>query len=372
MSRALSRAAIAASGLILGLSACATVPGAGPRAGAIERAADRFAVIDLTPAVTETVATFVARQHDEGPVTLPSKRSLGVAGPGDQVKLVIWQPNPTGVTTTADKPALELETRIGMDGTIGVPYAGRMHVAGQTPSGMEAAIAARLADQMPGAQVAVLVTDDVTNNVIIQGEVNKPGRYQVVPGKSGLLDLLAQAGATHAPERQTMVRVTRGGTSFTRALSTIMDTHALEADLAPGDRILVQPRPRFFYAFGAVSHPGEQAYDADDMTLAHMLARLHGLSDTVADPASVFIYRRQPPALTRQLTASAAADQGRVIYRLNLRDAGGFFIAQEFPVLPDDVLYVSDAPIAEAAKVFQVLTGVSGLGAIPRNLGAPY
>ena len=51
---------------------------------------------------------------------------------------------------------------------------------------------------------------------------------------------------------------------------------------------------------------------------------------------------------------------------------GGFFVSQQFPVLPDDLIYVSEAPIAEAAKVFQLLTGVSGLGAIPRNLGAGY
>jgi polysaccharide export outer membrane protein len=61
-----------------------------------------------------------------------------------------------------------------------------------------------------------------------------------------------------------------------------------------------------------------------------------------------------------------------VVYRLNLRDPGGFFVSQQFPVLPDDLIYVSEAPIAEAAKVFQLLTGVSGIGAIPRNLGAGY
>jgi polysaccharide export outer membrane protein len=169
-----------------------------------------------------------------------------------------------------------------------------------------------------------------------------------------------------------MVRLTRGGTSVTRSLSQLVASHALEADFAPGDRILVEPRQRFFYAFGAVLHPGEFAYDADHITLAHALARLNGLSDTQADPASVFVFRRQGADLTRRLHPAGPADPTQVIYRLNLRRPGGFFIAQTFPILPDDMLYVSDAPMAEAGKVFQVLTGVGNIGAIPRNLGAPY
>jgi hypothetical protein len=41
-------------------------------------------------------------------------------------------------------------------------------------------------------------------------------------------------------------------------------------------------------------------------------------------------------------------------------------------VLPDDLVYVSEAPVSEAAKVLQLIIGVSGLGGIPRNLGAQY
>ena len=204
----------------------------------------------------------------------------------------------------------------------------------------------------------MLVAEDVTNTVIVQGNVAKPGRYPVVPRASGLLDVLAAAGGAHTPERQTLVRVTRGDTSVTRTLSGLTAIRALESDLAPGDRVLVQPRLAYFYAFGAVNQPGEQAYDADDMSLAHTLARLRGLADNRADPAAVFVYRRQ--------------DDTKTIYRLNLREPGGFFVAQLFPVLPDDLVYVSEAPVAEASKIFQVLTGLSGVGAVPRNLGASY
>jgi polysaccharide export outer membrane protein len=223
--------------------------------------------------------------------------------------------------------------------------------------------------------VSVLVTEDLTNNVIVQGDVAKPGRYAVVPSSTGLLDVLAMAGGAHTENHQSVVRVTRGGTAVTRTLTNVVDERDLETDLAPGDRVLVEPRDAYFYAFGAVLHPGEQPYNDDSISLARTLARIEGLNDNVANPAAVFVYRRQSADLTRQIMRTPTApgqDLTHVIYRLNLRDPSGFFVSEAFPVLPDDLVYVSDAWIAEAAKVFQVVTGISSVGAVPRNLGAPY
>jgi polysaccharide export outer membrane protein len=361
---------MSAAAISLGVAACSTVPGSGPRTADIERGTQGYALIDLNPGSAHTVNAFVVNQRAESPVSLPPGRAVGLIGAGDLLRIAIWEPNPNGTSLSADKSGIETTTRVGTDGTIGVPYVGRLRAAGHTPAQIEGEISSRLAHEAPGAQVVALVTEDLTNAVIVQGDVVKPGRYAVVPNSSGLLDVLAMAGGAHTPDRQTQIRITRGDVSVTRTLSHLVTTRAMEMDLAPGDRVLVQPRLSYFYAFGAVNRPGEQAYDADDISLAHTLARIAGLADNRADPAAVFVYRRQDAELTRQL--ASGHDETRVIYRLNLRDPGGFFVSQQFPVLPDDLIYVSEAPIAEAAKVFQLLTGVSGLGAIPRNLGANY
>lgn len=366
-----SRTLLAWTAISLALGACSTVPGSGPRTADIEKATPAYALVDLTPASARTVSDFVATQRIETPVSLPPGRAAGMIGPGDLLRIAIWEPNPNGTSLTADKSGIDTTTRVGTDGSIGVPYVGRLHATGRTPAQVEAEIQGRLANQSPGAQVVVLVTEDLTNDVIIQGDVAKPGRYPVVPNSSGLLDLLAMAGGPHTGgDRQTVVRITRDGSSVTRTLSHLVDTRAMETDLAPGDRILVQPRLSYIYAFGAVNHPGEQSYNADDISLAHTLARIEGLADNRADPAAVFVYRRQPAELTRQLAPDH--DVPAVIYRLNLRDPSGFFVSQAFPVLPDDLIYVSEAPLAEAAKVFQILNGLSNIGAVPRNFGAGY
>jgi polysaccharide export outer membrane protein len=366
----MSRNLLGTAAIGVALAACSAVPGTGPRTKDIEKVSSAYTLVDLTPASARTISDFVAAHSVERPIDLPAGRPAGLIGAGDLLRIAIWEANPNGTSLTTDKSGIETTTRVGIDGTIGVPYVGRLHAAGRTPAQIEQDVSARLAHEAPGAQVAALVTDDLTNDVIVQGDVAKPGRYPVVPNSSGLLDILAMAGGPHTPDRQTLVRITRGDSSVTRTLSQLVSTRAMERDLAPGDRILVEPRQSYFYAFGEVNHPGEQAYDADHMTLAHTLARIEGLSDNHADPAAVFVYRRQSAELTTQLAPDH--DGTQVIYRLNLRDPAGFFVSEQFPVLPDDLIYVSEAPISEAAKVFQLINGVSGIGAIPRNLGAPY
>ena len=375
------RAAIGAMALCAMLPACSSIPASGPRTGDIERGvthsgthlASPYVLVDLTQDKALAVSAFVASQLAQGPVSLPPAHPAGLIGAGDLVKVAIWEPNPAGTSLTNDKSGLETTARVGNDGTISVPYAGRLTAAGRTPAQLERELAGRLTSQSPGAQVAVLVDEDMTNAVIVQGAVAKPGRYPVIPHASGLLDMLAMAGGPNTTDYQALVRITRGGHSVTRTLTHLMDAAAPELPLAPGDRVLVLPRHDYFFAFGDVNKPGEQPYDADAITLSRTLARLQGLNDIKADPAAVFLYRHQPAELTQQIAGvTPEQDPTQVIYRLNLRDPNGFFVGQAFPVLPDDMIYVSDAPLAEAAKVFQIFTGLSGLGAIPRNLGAPY
>ena len=43
-----------------------------------------------------------------------------------------------------------------------------------------------------------------------------------------------------------------------------------------------------------------------------------------------------------------------------------------FPVRPGDILFVSQAPLADAAKFFQILSGATATVAIPRTLGGNF
>ena len=364
---------------------CSALPSDGPRTKSILEGANAptdgkpvvnapYVLVDLT----EAVARAATAQDPSGPeeavsASLPRAAAVGLLGPGDMLHVTLWEPNPTG-QTLLDKPGLDLTVRVAPDGGVTVPYVGHMKVAGRTASQVEDAIRAALGAQGHEMQAAVLVSEDVTNSVVVQGDVVRPGRYPVATGARGLLDVLALAGGAKGQNQAAAVRVTRGHATIHASLAAIVGDPSLDVQLAPGDRVLVMPRVRYFYALGSVNHPGEQPYDSGDLNMARTLARIAGLSDSRANPSGVFIYRRQAADLTRRIVGQVRPDQDptKVIYRLDLRDPQGFFISQAFRIMPEDLVYVSEAPLAEATAAIQLIAGISGVAAIPRNLGGGF
>ena len=73
----------------------------------------------------------------------------------------------------------------------------------------------------------------------------------------------------------------------------------------------------------------------------------------------VFIFRFEDPnAVDPALREGARlTPDGRmpVIYRINMKDPSSFFIAQSFPIRNKDVLYVSNAPLADIQKFTSVI-----------------
>ena len=59
-------------------------------------------------------------------------------------------------------------------------------------------------------------------------------------------------------------------------------------------------------------------------------------------------------------TASRTLDgKVPVIYRLDLSDPASFFIAQSFPILNHDVVYVSNAPGADLQKFVNIVSSMT-------------
>jgi polysaccharide biosynthesis/export protein len=376
--RALATSALSALLLVVG---CSAMPGDGPRTGAIidganssENQRPLYVLVALDEASAKAVAAVQPPEQRDIPADdLPRSLALGLMGPGDMLHVTLWEPNPTGATLL-DKPGLDLPIRVGDDGSITVPYVGRLRAAGHTPPQVEGMIRGSLKSTGHDIQAAVLVSDDVTNAVFLQGDVGKPGRYPISVGTRGLLDVLALAGGSRVSAQAAEVRVTRRGVSASASLAKIAADPALDVPLAPGDRVMVLPKGRYFYAFGSVNRPGEQAYDSDELSLTRTLARVAGLQQGHANPSGVFIYRRQTADLTRRVVGTgirADQDATKVIYQIDLRDPRGFFVAQDFRVQPEDIVYVSQAPLAEALQVMQIISGMSSVAMTPRNFGGP-
>jgi polysaccharide export outer membrane protein len=81
----------------------------------------------------------------------------------------------------------------------------------------------------------------------------------------------------------------------------------------------------------------------------------------------VFVIRYEQPqdydqlGLTRPSPGPLA--QVPVIYRINFREPGAFFLARRFPMHNKDILYVSNASVAEFQKVTGLLLPFVSAGA---------
>ncbi len=127
--------------------------------------------------------------------------------------------------------------------------------------------------------------------------------------------------------------------------------------LRSGDIVTALYQPYSFTALGSASKSQELNFEATGITLAQAMGRIGGLQDGRADAKGVFLFRWEDPALVPDRGADVMpGPDGRipVIYRVDMRDPGTYFVMQKFLIQDKDVLYISTNPVAEAQRVFSL------------------
>src|SRR5262249_6897332 len=107
----------------------------------------------------------------------------------------------------------------------------------------------------------------------------------------------------------------------------------------------------------------EIPFEAQGITLAQALARAGGLLDSRADAQGVFIFRfeaREALAWPREPVETTPEGRVPVIYRIDLNNPATFLVSQSFRISNHDVIYVSNAPLAELQKFLNLLGAVVG------------
>ncbi|MNC62832.1 hypothetical protein D3C75_1128990 [compost metagenome] len=86
-----------------------------------------------------------------------------------------------------------------------------------------------------------------------------------------------------------------------------------------------------------------------------------GLDSNLADAKSVLVFRFERPEVAQALgIQQTATPRGvPVVYRLNLNEGSGFFIASNFQIEPDDIIYAPRSGAAEARKFFEFVQSVT-------------
>ncbi|MBP0617873.1 polysaccharide export protein [Jiella sp. KSK16Y-1] len=383
--RAVSRARLILPVLVAGLlSGCAMLPAAGPTAGAFVGDVDETAVQWRNGYLLVPVNNNVlAYQHEEprpsfrglASLSLPADTGIGV---GDVVQVTLFEAGVGGLFSSlnaggqgSSSVALPPQ-QVARDGSITIPYAGRIRVAGSTTATVEKRVVAALKDRAIEPQAVVSVAEGNSTAVTVTGDAI--GGMSVPIPTSGLkiLQLIARAGGPKTSIFETAVSLTRGGRTVQMPFSELVNDPNEDVYVRPGDVVLLTRQPRTYVALGATGRSAQLPLQGYEMSLAEALAQVGGLNPNLANPMGVFVLRREPGSemLARyegqafqrvtpgDPAAASLSGDIPVIYRFNMREPSGLLYAQDFKIHSGDMLYVATAPFVPVKQVFDAFRGV--------------
>jgi polysaccharide export outer membrane protein len=350
---------------ILSAGGCSMMPSSGPEdhliKGSTTQAGPDYGLVKLTPKVLDLL-----REYGPGALSaaFPDRRPAPSIkfGVGDVVAVTIFEAAAGGLFIPA-----EAGTRSGnfvslpnqnvdSAGYISVPYAGAVKAAGRTPSEIQQDIVAALANRAIEPQAVVSLATQNTSLISVLGEVNTPSRLASNAAGERVLDVISRAGGPKGQGYETWVTLERAGKRATVPFGALVYQPANNVWVHPGDTIYVYREPQIFLAFGASGSQGQFTFDMWKINMAQAMAKAGGLIDTQAEPAGVYVYRREPRELAERLGIDCSKFEGAlvpVVYNVDFRDPGGFFLASKFDMRDKDVLFAANAATVDTAKFLQ-------------------
>jgi polysaccharide export outer membrane protein len=342
------------------LSACATLPSSGPTGNQITRAVTApesniqlVEIADISSLPTSPAPIPLTLTNLAPPPT-------DTVGPGDVLDISIYESGVTlfggGATklspdTGSFDSSAKVErlggSRVDDSGSIRLPYAGRLQVAGRTVAEIGSLIRAALRGYSQDPQVLVTIREMITNSVIVGGEVNKPGRLVLPTNRETVADAIALAGGYRGDAKDLAVRLQRQTVTDEFRLSDAISGTEAELRVYPGDRLSIIRAPRSFSVMGAPGQVQLFSFGAPNISLAEAVAQAGGSNPSFGDPAAIFVFRYVP---NKDNVPSP------VVYHVNMMKAGNYLLSQRFPIRDKDVIYVGNARANQPSKLVQIIS----------------
>jgi polysaccharide export outer membrane protein len=349
----------------MSVAGCSMMPSSGPEDHVIKsqitKAGPDYGLVKLTPVVLDLLKEY-------GPNALsaafPDRRPAPSIkfGVGDVVAVTIFEASSGGLFIPAEAGTrsgnfVSLPNQnIDSAGYISVPYAGAIKAAGRTPGEIQQDIVNALVNRAIEPQVVVSLATQNTSLISVLGEVNTPSRLAANAAGERILDVISRAGGPKGQGYETWVTLERAGRRATVPFGALVYQPDNNIWVHPGDTIYLYREPQIFLAFGASGAQGQFTFDMWKINMAQAMAKAGGLLDTQAEPAGVYVYRREPRELAEKLGIDCSKFAGAlvpVVYNADFRDPGGYFLASKFEMRDKDVLFAANAATVDTAKFLQ-------------------
>ncbi len=341
--------------MILVLSGCAYAPGGHIDESQLEESLDaRVEIEPITPELVsgmqtemQTEETSVSRLVPESMVhELQSYEYL--IGPGDVISVIVYDHPELTIPAGSERTAAETGNRVRPDGTMFYPYVGRIQVEGMTLEELRGLLASRLAEVITDPQVEVGIAAFRSQKVYVSGAVEQPGAQPLTIVPMTVLDAISDAGGARADADWHRIILTRDGREEQLSLYAMLQQGDLTQNrlLRNGDLLHVpSAENQNVVVLGQVLKPGSIPLGNDRLSLTDALARAGGVNESRAQPSGIFVVRGNPPESEKLAT----------VYQLDISDATRLMLGTRFPLQPQDVVYVTSAPLARWNNVISLL-----------------
>jgi polysaccharide export outer membrane protein len=361
---------------LLGVGGCSFFPVAGPSATDIKTGESEnvpYALIKLTPGAIDILASFEPKGL-AGAFTDRRPSANITFGIGDVITVTVFEAAAGGLFIPLEagvRPGnfVTLPDQIvDNNGNISIPFAGLIRAAGRTNVQIQNEIVEKIKNRAIEPQVIVALSQQRTSLISVVGSVNTPLRFAVPATGAGdrVLDAITRAGGISGPGYASWVMLERDGRRATVPFENLVMNQKNNIYILPGDRIYVYQEQQKFIAFGATNGQGltqgEFNFDAWRINLAEAVAKAGGLADLQADPSSIFLYRVEPREVAQLLGADMTKFNGPlvpIIFSVNFRDPGGYFLATRLQMRNQDIIFVANAASVEATKFLTFINNVA-------------
>ena len=378
-----AKPALLAAFLLLG--GCESfLPSAGPSANDLDAGVSTnglpYALVKLTPQVVDAIGdrgggAIAATFGDRRP---PPEIHFGV---GDVLSVTIFEANSGGLFIPLEagvRPGnfVTLPNQpIDTAGNISIPYGGSLRAAGKTPSEVQREIVGAIKNRAIDPQAVVALATQNTSLISVLGEVNTPNRFPAQPAGEHLLDAITRAGGIKDQGYDTWVVLERNGRRAAVPFGEMIANPTNNVWVWPNDTIYVFKQPQTFLAFGASGQQGQFTFDNWRISLAEAVAKAGGLLDVQADPASVYLYRREPREIAQAIGVDVTNQPGPmvpVIYNVSFQDPAGYFLATKMQMQDKDIVFAANAQSVQLSKFINLLEAATSTADLTANAATNF
>lgn len=335
----------------LGLGGCAFAPG-----GHINYETDTAPIDDLVniePITPGLVAAYRDALSKSGSA-MPDELRTALddyeyrIGSGDILSVIVYDHPELTIPAGAERSAAEVGNRVRRNGTIFYPYIGQVQVEGKTLDEVRTILTRRLADYITDPQVDVSVAAFRSKKVHISGAVGQPGTLPITDEPLTITDAISQVGGASQDANWHSAFLTREGNEIAISLYALLrqgdqrqnrllrDGDVLHVPVAENQNITVM---------GQVRAPGGYPIGNERLNLTDAIARAGGINENSAEASGIFVIRGE----------SWTSDKLATVYQLDVSNAASFTLGNRFMMQPQDVVYVTTAPVARWNRVISLL-----------------